>query len=53
MINKISVMYVGALKFITVPDDLLDFVMDQFLNNYMMTVHMVYNKTKKWKSYDW
>ena len=53
IVNKISAMYVDALKFIAVPDDLLDSVMDQFLNNYMMTVHMVYNRTKKWKSYDW
>lgn len=53
IVNKISAMYVDALKFIAVPDDLLDYVMDQFLNNYMMTVHMVYNRTKKWKSYDW
>lgn len=51
--NKISIGYLTTLLEINVPDDLLDYVMDTFLNNYMIVSHNLYNKTKSWKSYDW
>lgn len=52
-INEISSYYVAALSKISVPDDLLDHVMNEFLNNYMKVTHELYMRNKTWKSYDW
>lgn len=52
-INEISLYYVTALSVISVPDNLLDNVMNQFINAYMQNIHKLYIKNKTWKSYDW
>ena len=50
--NDISIYYMSTLASIAVPDDLLDYTMDSFLNNYMKVAHMTYMRNKTWKSYD-
>lgn len=52
-VNPISVYYTQALCAIRVPDDLLDNVMDEFINAYMKISHEMYHRNKTWKSYDW
>lgn len=52
-VNEISLYYVIALSAISVPDDLLDHVMNEFLNTYMKVTHEFYMRNKTWKSYDW
>lgn len=52
-VNEISLYYVTALSAMLVPDDLLDHVMNEFLNAYMKITHELYMRNKTWKSYDW
>lgn len=51
--NQISLYYAEALSRINAPDDLLDDIMNEFVNAYMKVSHEVYMRTKTWKSYDW
>ena len=51
--NSVSAYYAQALTIINVPDDLLEYTMDNFINAYMTVSHEVYRINKKWKSYDW
>lgn len=51
-INNISLEYVKALCMINAPDNLLDRIIDIFVNSYMRVTHELYMKNKKWKSYD-
>lgn len=30
-----------------------DWLMDFIINRYMIMIHEIHNKTRKWKSYDW
>lgn len=50
--NDISIYYMSILASIEVPDNLLDYTMDSFLNNYMKVTHISYIRNKTWKSYD-
>lgn len=52
-INRLSVYYLQNLSQVAVPDDLLDHMMDEVINGYMILVHEVHRRTKTWKSYDW
>lgn len=52
-VNDISLYYVTALSAIVAPDDLLDHIMNEFLNAYMKVTHELYRRNKTWKSYDW
>lgn len=52
-VNDISLYYVTALSAIVAPDDLLDHIMNEFLNDYMKVTHEFYRRNKTWKSYDW
>ena len=51
--NPISLHYVTALSSTAVPDSLLDTVMEDFINAYMIISHELYRRHKTWKSYDW
>ena len=51
--NPISIYYAKALSIISVPDDLLNNVMDSFISNYMYTSHEICKRNKKWRSCDW
>ena len=52
-INYISMYFVQALTSISISDDLLDNLMNKFINVYMISSHEIYMKNKTWKSYDW
>ena len=46
----------GCINFlanIEVPDKEMDKLMDLTINHYMIMIHEIHNKTRKWKSYDW
>lgn len=51
--NKISLDYFRLLSMIIISDDMLDKLMDEYINSYMITVHRLHKQNKKWKSYDW
>lgn len=53
IINDVSLYYVTVLSAILISDDLLDYVMSEFLNVYMRVTHNHYMRNKTWKSYDW
>ena len=52
-INPISMYYAQVLTSISIPDDLLEDLMNKFINTYMVISHEIYMKNKTWKSYDW
>ena len=53
LINPISIYYANVLSTINVPDDLLNHVMNSFINEYMYTSHEICKRNKKWRSCDW
>lgn len=53
LINPISAYYAHALLAVRAPDSMLNTIMDEFINNYMIITHTLYHRTKTWKSYDW
>lgn len=52
-LNPVSWHYASGLSKASAPDYMLDTIMDEFINNYMIITHMLYHRNKTWKSYDW
>lgn len=53
LINHLSTYYLQNLSLVTISDDLLDDMMEEIINGYMILVHEIHRRTKTWKSYDW